>query len=171
VAGDRSTYESHKAVHALGGLAVYEFAKVQGHPKTGLALAWGLGIAKEVYDKRHGGRFRPGDAAWTGAPATVAFSVRWEMDMELLKSRVDRMDLPQLQERLSELCGAWPKSPGALPAEHPEFKAYHRAATLHAVEKELIRGRLNGMVYHADYSPVPQKPFVAMQVAYPRLRQ
>ena len=75
-AGDRD-YNRHKAVHALAGLAIYEVSKHYGHPKTGLALAWGLGIAKELHDQRHGGRFRAGDVAWTGAPATLTFSVRW----------------------------------------------------------------------------------------------
>ena len=76
LAGDR-TYARHKALHALGGILVYEGAKQLGHPKTGLALAWGLGIGKEIYDQRHGGSFRAGDVAWTGLPATVCFSVRW----------------------------------------------------------------------------------------------
>lgn len=75
-AGDQE-YNRHKAIHALAGFAVYEVAKHYGHPRTGVALAWGLGIAKELHDQRHGGRFRAGDVAWTGAPATLTFSVRW----------------------------------------------------------------------------------------------
>ena len=73
----RTIYLKHKSVHALGGLAVYQLGKVSGHPKTGLAMAWGIGVAYESYEQRHGGRFRAGDIAWTVAPATLAFSVRW----------------------------------------------------------------------------------------------
>jgi hypothetical protein len=74
---DRRTYVEHKTVHALVGLGVAEFGRRQGYPKTGIAVAWGLGVAKELYDRKHGGRFRAGDVAWTGAPATVSISVRW----------------------------------------------------------------------------------------------
>lgn len=73
----RRVYVEHKAAHALAGLAVYELGKAAGHPRTGLAIAFGLGIAKELYDRHHGGSFRAGDVAWTGGPATVAFSFKW----------------------------------------------------------------------------------------------
>ena len=73
----RRTYVEHKAVHALVGIGVAEFARQKGYPKTGVAVAFGLGIAKELYDRKHGGRFRAGDVAWTGAPATLSISVRW----------------------------------------------------------------------------------------------
>ena len=77
VCGDRSTYEHHKLVHVAAGIAVYEVCKLNGAPKTGVALAFGLGIAKETYDKRHGGKFRGGDVAWTSGPAAFCFAVRW----------------------------------------------------------------------------------------------
>lgn len=73
----RQTYVEHKAIHALVGISVAEFGRAKGYPKTGIAVAWGLGIAKELYDRKHGGRFRAGDVAWTGAPATLSISVRW----------------------------------------------------------------------------------------------
>lgn len=73
----RQNYVQHKAAHALVGLAVYETFKVAHRPKTGLAVVFGLGVAKELYDRKHGGRFRPGDVAWTVAPATLTYSVRW----------------------------------------------------------------------------------------------
>ena len=54
----RQTYVTHKAAHAV--------------------IAFGLGIAKELYDKKHGGSFRCGDVAWTGMPgATLSISFRW----------------------------------------------------------------------------------------------
>lgn len=73
----RRTYVEHKAAHALVGIGVAYTGERLGYPKTGIAVAWGLGIAKELYDRKHGGRFRAGDVAWTGAPATITFSVRW----------------------------------------------------------------------------------------------
>ena len=67
----RQTYVTHKAAHAVIGVAVC-------YPKTGIAIAFGLGIAKELYDKKHGGSFRCGDVAWTGMPgATLSISFRW----------------------------------------------------------------------------------------------
>ena len=77
MAGDRSVYVQHKAAHAAIGMAVYEVGKASGHPKTGLALAFGLGIGKELYDRKHGGSFRAGDVAWTTVPATISFSFKW----------------------------------------------------------------------------------------------
>lgn len=74
----RQTYVEHKAAHALVGVGIAWAGQELGYPKTGIAVAWGLGIAKELYDRKHGGRFRAGDVAWTGAPATVfSISVRW----------------------------------------------------------------------------------------------
>jgi len=74
----RETYVTHKAFHAMGGVMVYYAFADAGYPKTGLAVAWGLGIAKELYDRKHGGRFRAGDVAWTGAPATlIQVSFKW----------------------------------------------------------------------------------------------
>ena len=77
MAESHQTYVQHKTIHALGGIAVYEAFRAAGRPKTGLAVVLGLGIAKELYDRKHGGRFRGGDVAWTTAPATVTFVVRW----------------------------------------------------------------------------------------------
>ena len=74
----RETYVTHKTAHALVGIGVAWAGHELGYPKTGIACAWGLGIAKELYDRKHGGRFRVGDVIWTGAPATVfSVSVRW----------------------------------------------------------------------------------------------
>lgn len=74
----RTVYVTHKTAHALVGLTVaYTFAEL-GYPKTGVVTAWLLGVLKELYDQRHGGSFRAGDVAWTGAPATVfTVSFRW----------------------------------------------------------------------------------------------
>lgn len=73
----RQVYVQHKAAHALVGIAVYEAFRAADRPKTGLAVVLTLGVAKELYDRKHGGRFRPGDVAWTVAPATLTYSVRW----------------------------------------------------------------------------------------------
>jgi len=70
-------YNRRKACHALAGIGVAWSCKKLGYPKTGIALAWCLGIGKELYDQKHGGRFRCGDIAWTGGPATLTFSIRW----------------------------------------------------------------------------------------------
>jgi len=70
-------YNRRKAGHALVGIAVYGAFYHFGYPKTGVAVAFGLGVGKELYDERHGGRFRCGDVAWTGCPAMVTFSIRW----------------------------------------------------------------------------------------------
>jgi hypothetical protein len=72
-----TTYQQHKAVHACVGMGVAWAGKELGYPKTGIALAWGLGIGKELYDADHGGSFRCGDICWTGIPATITFSIRW----------------------------------------------------------------------------------------------
>ena len=74
----RQTYVTHKAAHAVIGVAVCYAGAGLGYPKTGIAVAFGLGIAKELYDKKHGGSFRCGDVAWTGMPgATLSISFRW----------------------------------------------------------------------------------------------
>ena len=74
----RQTYVFHKTVHAIGGISVVYLGHVLGLPKSGLAFAWALGAAKELYDSKHGGSFRVGDIAWTGMPATVlAILMRW----------------------------------------------------------------------------------------------
>lgn len=70
-------YNRRKAAHALIGIGVAFTGEKLGYPKTGIALAWGLGVGKELYDQRHGGRFRAGDVAWTGAPATFVIAIRW----------------------------------------------------------------------------------------------
>ena len=66
----RRTYVEHKAVHALVGIGVAEFGRRQGYPKTGVAVAFGLGIAKELYDRKHGDG-SCSDVAWTGRPNPV----------------------------------------------------------------------------------------------------
>ena len=72
------TYVEHKAAHALIGMGIcYAGAKL-GHPKTGIAIALTLGIAKEIYDQKHGGKFRGGDVAWTTMPGVVlTYSIKW----------------------------------------------------------------------------------------------
>ena len=75
---DRKTYVEHKAIHAVISLGICYTANEMGYPKTGVAIAFGLGLAKELYDKKHGGRFRVGDVAWTTMPgATLTIAYRW----------------------------------------------------------------------------------------------
>lgn len=77
LAGD-AEYNRRKAAHALIGIGVAFTGEKLGYPKVGLALAFGLGVGKELYDQRHGGSFRAGDVAWTGGPALViSFRHRW----------------------------------------------------------------------------------------------
>jgi hypothetical protein len=73
----RTVYVKHKSIHALGGLAVYGFFDHAGYPKTGLCVVLALGILKELYDRRNGGTFRPGDVAWTIGPASVVYLIRF----------------------------------------------------------------------------------------------
>jgi hypothetical protein len=75
---DRKVYVQHKAAHAVVGIGVAWVGHELGYPKTGLAVAFGLGVAKELYDRKHGGKFRGGDVAWTTLPAvTVSYSLKW----------------------------------------------------------------------------------------------
>ena len=74
----RETYVARKTAHALVGMGVIWAGHELGYPKTGIACAFGLGVAKELYDRKHGGRFRAGDVAWTVMPgAVISVSVRW----------------------------------------------------------------------------------------------
>ena len=68
---DRQVYVFHKTVHAIAGIALATLVNHLGNPYMGIASAWLLGIAKEIYDQNSGGSFGAGDVAWTGAPATV----------------------------------------------------------------------------------------------------
>lgn len=49
-----STMLMHKAAHFTIGFGIGWGGQVSGHPKTGLALGIGLGIAKEVHDVHYG---------------------------------------------------------------------------------------------------------------------
>jgi hypothetical protein len=74
----RQVYVKHKALHAIGGIGIAWVGHEMGYPKTGVALAFGVGIAKELYDQKHGGSFRAGDVAWTGMPAAaISIAFRW----------------------------------------------------------------------------------------------
>ena len=69
-ASDRSYYVNRKVGHAVVGMGVAWAGHELGYPKTG--------IAKELYDRKHGGKFRAGDIMWTAAPATVvSISFKW----------------------------------------------------------------------------------------------
>lgn len=77
-ASDRSYYVNRKVGHAVVGMGIVWAGHELGYPKTGIAVAWGLGIAKELYDRKHGGKFRAGDVAFTAVPATVvSISFKW----------------------------------------------------------------------------------------------
>lgn len=73
----RTIYVKHKTIHGLGGLALYGIFDAAGYPKTGLCFVLALGILKELYDQRNGGRFRGGDVAWTIVPASVVYLIRF----------------------------------------------------------------------------------------------
>ncbi len=78
LASDRSYYVNRKIGHAAVGIGIAWAGHELGYPKTGIAVAFGVGIAKELYDRKHGGKFRAGDVAWTAAPgAVISFSFKW----------------------------------------------------------------------------------------------
>jgi len=67
----RTVYVKHKTAHALGGLGLVFACYVMNDLMLGVALAWIVGVSKELLDKNMGGAFRIGDVLWTGAPATL----------------------------------------------------------------------------------------------------
>lgn len=93
------------------------------------------------------------------------------LGLEAIKARITQMDLEACTQRLAELNGCWPERPTTLQAAHPEFLIYHRAASLHAQEKELLRARIVGFENPVIFGKISTRPFVSLRTPCLRLRQ
>jgi hypothetical protein len=74
-----STFLEHKSLHVIAGASIGLVAAKYDHPKTGIALAFGVGMAKEWFDERGHESYasRRRDVLITGLPAVITVRIKW----------------------------------------------------------------------------------------------